>query len=214
MLSADGIPIVMHDPCFGRTVTGIGNVSDSTMLELTAMDAGAWFSRAFAGELVPTYEQVQRLCSENKVWMNVEIKPVPGFDRQTGQAVAKLTRHLFEQEIASHIPGVNDNALPLFSSFSFEALLAARSAAPEIPRGYLVDVIPDDWHQRLLALDAIALHANHKHLSAEQARAVKKTGAGLLCYTVNEPSRAKEILAWGVDAFCTDRIDLIGPDFC
>jgi glycerophosphoryl diester phosphodiesterase len=30
---------------------------------------------------------------------------------------------------------------------------------------------------------------------------------------VNEPERAREILSWGVDAFCTDRIDLIGPDF-
>ncbi|MGB3428629.1 MAG: glycerophosphodiester phosphodiesterase family protein, partial [Burkholderiaceae bacterium] len=35
----------------------------------------------------------------------------------------------------------------------------------------------------------------------------------LFCYTVNEPARARDLLAWGVDAFCTDRIDLIGPDF-
>ncbi|HEY0590111.1 MAG TPA: glycerophosphodiester phosphodiesterase family protein, partial [Pseudoduganella sp.] len=36
---------------------------------------------------------------------------------------------------------------------------------------------------------------------------------GLFCYTVNTPERAREILSLGVDAFCTDRIDLIGPDF-
>ena len=38
-------------------------------------------------------------------------------------------------------------------------------------------------------------------------------GFGLFCYTVNEPTRAAELLEWGVEAFCTDRIDLIGPDF-
>jgi glycerophosphoryl diester phosphodiesterase len=146
--------------------------------------------------------------------MNVEIKPAPGFDEQTGEVVAKLTRHLFEKEIALHIAGTNDNVLPLFASFSFEALRAAKLAAPEIPRGYLVDVIPDDWYQRVLALDAVALHTNHINLSAARAREIKKAGVGLFCYTVNEPSRAKEILSWGVDAFCTDRIDLIGPDFC
>jgi glycerophosphoryl diester phosphodiesterase len=65
----------------------------------------------------------------------------------------------------------------------------------------------------LRTLDAIALHTNHKNLSAEKAKAVTKQGFGLFCYTVNDPARAKEILGWGVDAFCTDRIDLIGPAF-
>ncbi|WP_339939007.1 glycerophosphodiester phosphodiesterase family protein, partial [Undibacterium luofuense] len=36
---------------------------------------------------------------------------------------------------------------------------------------------------------------------------------GLFCYTVNSPERARELLSWGVDAFCTDRIDLIPADF-
>ncbi|MEF9996702.1 MAG: glycerophosphodiester phosphodiesterase family protein, partial [Burkholderiaceae bacterium] len=47
----------------------------------------------------------------------------------------------------------------------------------------------------------------------ELARAVKDAGYWLFCYTVNEPDRAREILSWGVDAFCTDRIDEIGPNF-
>jgi glycerophosphoryl diester phosphodiesterase len=42
---------------------------------------------------------------------------------------------------------------------------------------------------------------------------VKASGAWLFCYTVNDPARARALLHWGVDAFCTDRIDLIGPDF-
>jgi glycerophosphoryl diester phosphodiesterase len=62
-------------------------------------------------------------------------------------------------------------------------------------------------------LGAIALHTNHKHLTPVQAQTIKDAGVGLFCYTVNEPERAREILSWGVDAFCTDRIDLIGPDF-
>jgi glycerophosphoryl diester phosphodiesterase len=44
------------------------------------------------------------------------------------------------------------------------------------------------------------------------ARAIKDAGYWLFCYTVNDPARGKQLLQWGVDAFCTDRIDLVAPD--
>jgi glycerophosphoryl diester phosphodiesterase len=203
MLSVDSIPVLMHDPAFGRTVRGRGKVSETAAAALAAMDAGSWFGAAFAGEPVPTYEQAVNFCKENGIWMNVEIKPAPGFDAVTGRTVARLTQRLFD----TAEPG----SLPLFSSFSFEALAAAQTTAPGIPRGLLVDSIPSDWRDRLRALEAVALHTNHKNLTPELVRAVKSAGYGLFCYTVNTPQRAEEILAWGVDAFCTDRIDLIGP---
>ena len=59
----------------------------------------------------------------------------------------------------------------------------------------------------------MAMHTNHKKLTPALALAVKQAGLGLFCYTVNDPQRARAILAWGVDGFCTDRIDLIGPHF-
>lgn len=213
MLTQDGVPVLMHDPDFGRTVKGRGRVCDTPAATLTAMDAGSWFGPQFAREPVPAFEQVINFCKENKIWMNVEIKPAPGFEIQTGQVVAELAQRLFAAEIAAYVPGRNDTSLPLFSSFSFAALEAAKAAAPGIPRGFLVDAVPSDWRLRLRELDAIALHTNHKNLTEKLARNVKTEGVGLLCYTVNTPQRAREIMAWGVDAFCTDRIDLIGPDF-
>jgi glycerophosphoryl diester phosphodiesterase len=213
MLSKDSIPVLMHDPDFGRTVRGAGKVCDMVADQLAGMDAGSWFGSAFVGEPVPTYEQAVNFCKENGIWMNVEIKPAPGFEEETGRVVAEWTMRLYAAEIAAYRPGANDATLPLFSSFSFEALSSAQAAAPHIPRGFLADVIPPDWLERLRALDAVALHTNHKHLLPERARAVKQAGYGLFCYTVNTPERAREILGWGVDAFCTDRIDLIGPAF-
>jgi glycerophosphoryl diester phosphodiesterase len=213
MLAKDSVPVLMHDPHFGRTVADIGKVSEYTAQEMAAMDAGSWFSREFAGEPVPSFTQVVEFCKAHQIWMNVEIKPVPGFEEQTGRAVAEVARELFSSEIAAHVVGINNASLPLFSSFSYDALLAARTAALEVPRAYLVDTIPSDWRERLEAIGAVALHNNHKHLSPDQAQAVKQAGYGLFCYTVNDPLRAREILSWGVDAFCTDRIDLIGPDF-
>lgn len=212
MLAGDGIPVVLHDPELGRTVAGSGKVPDFSAAELMRMDAGAWFGPAYAGETVPGYADVFRFCLEHGIWMNVEIKPAPGHEAATGRTVAALTAQWLEERGAVAALA-NGWQAPLLSSFSLDALLAARDGAPGIARALLVDVIPSDWQAQLAQAGAVALHTNHKNLTPALAAAVKEAGYGLFCYTVNDPLRAREIRGWGVDAFCTDRIDLIGADF-
>ncbi|MGV3741777.1 MAG: glycerophosphodiester phosphodiesterase [Burkholderiaceae bacterium] len=213
MLSSDGVPIVMHDPELGRTVKGKGWISDYKAQELTAMDAGSWFGKEFAGEPVPAYEQFFRFCMAHGIWMNVEIKPVPGIEEQTGQVTAQCTKQYLD---ALRGPGAwhGDVAkLPLFSSFSFEALMAAKAAAPEIPRTMLFRSLPKNWLAMLQELDAVIVDVSYRQLQAEQVQEVKQGGYGLFCYTVNDLALAKKLKSWGVDAICTDRIDLFRPDF-
>jgi glycerophosphoryl diester phosphodiesterase len=206
MLARDGVPVVMHDPYLGRTVQGTGNVYDYDAAELVARDAGSWFAPRFKDEPVPLFTQVVAFCKANAIWMNIEIKPAPGFEAETGRVVAELTRAMFGLEIAQEDPMV-----PLLSSFSQVALAAAQAAAPDLPRALLLDVMPPDWEAQARTLGAVAIHTNQKNLTADLAKQVKQAGFGLFCYTVNDPVRAWEILAWGVDAMCTDRIDIIGP---
>jgi glycerophosphoryl diester phosphodiesterase len=210
MLSADGVPILMHDERLGRTVAGAGDISDFSAAQLLHMDAGSWFGPQFAGEPVPAFADIAAFCKRSGIWMNVEIKPVPGYERETGRVAAETCAQVFVDEI---VAGAAAASLPLLSSFSFEAMQAAQRAAPELPRAFLLDRIPPDWRELLQQLGAIALHTNQKHLTPELAQAVKSAGYGLFCYTVNEVERARELTAWGVDAFCTDRIDLIDPHF-
>jgi glycerophosphoryl diester phosphodiesterase len=205
MLARDGVPVVMHDPYLG----GAGAVSDYDALALSAMDAGAWFGRAFDAEPVPLFAEFAQFCRAHGVWMNIELKPVPGFELETGALVARMAAAMFADEIAAGRMG----EAPLLSSFSQAALEAAFDAAPQLPRACLMSELPPDWERRARAVEALAIHVNYRHLTPQQAREVKAAGFGLFCYTVNEPARARELLGWGVDAFCTDRIDLIGPDF-
>ena len=209
MLGSDGVAILMHDEQLGRTVAGSGDISSFTSSELTAMDAGAWFGKQFVGERVPLFADVARYCRQNGIWMNVEIKPMPGFEQQTGEVAAQV----IAQEFGAEIGMGNVRAMPLFSSFSFVAVQAAQRRLPAVPRAWLVDRVPADWRARLHELDAVALHTNHKNLTPEMASEIKGAGYGLFCYTVNDRERAAEIRSWGVDAFCTDRIDLIPADF-
>ena len=209
MLARDGVPVVMHDPALGRTVRGSGSVFEHDAADLARMDAGGWFGAAYAGEPVPLFGEFAAWCKAHGVWMNIEIKPAPGYELETGAVVAREAATLFADEIAA-----GERArLPLLSSFSDAALAAARSSAPALPRACLNSALEGDWERRARALEAVAIHTNHLHLTPALAQAVKAHGFGLFCYTVNDPARAAELLSWGVDAFCTDRIDLIRPDF-
>src|SRR5690606_1904840 len=96
MLAGDGVPVLMHDAQLGRTLAGRGKVSDFTAAYLQRRDAGSCFSIEFAGESVPTYEQAFRFCAEHGLWMNVEIKPAPGTEGQTGKVVAEATQRLLQ----------------------------------------------------------------------------------------------------------------------
>jgi glycerophosphoryl diester phosphodiesterase len=205
-LSGDGVPVLMHDPYFGRTIAGKGNVAETSAQDLTAMDAGAWFGAQFAGERVPTLQQVADYCMENRIWMNIELKPAPGLAVETG----RVTGAFMKATLATN----RDASLtPLFSSFAPDALIAARAVAPEIPRGLLATYVAEDWRERLDAVGAIALHTDAKRMTPLLAKEITSAGFGLFCYTVNDPAQARELFDWGVDAFCTDRLDLIAADF-
>lgn len=215
VLAADQVPVLLHDETLERTTNGHGCVADLTAKQLAQLDAGSWFAPEFAREPVPTFADAVALCRAQDTWINIEIKPVAGFEAVTGDVVARETARLYadclrmDGDRAAHI----DARVPLMSSFSQDALRATRAAAPHLPRGWLTDQVPDDWADHMEALGCVALHTNQKYLTPEQAHAIKSAGYWLFCYTVNIPVRAALLLSWGMDAFCTDRLDLMGADF-
>ncbi len=200
-LTAEGMPVLMHDESLDRTTSGHGAVAAAGFTQVQTLDAGAWFGQAFAGERVPTYEAAAGVCRTLGQWANVEIKPCPGREAQTGHCVAAESIRLWAGYARP----------PLLSSFSMEALAAARATAPLLPRALLVEGPPDDWRAALAGLGCIALHVQHSHATPELAAAVHDAGCGLLCYTVNDPARATLLYSFGVDCIVTDRLDLFDP---
>lgn len=194
---AGGDLVLMHDTELGRTVPGRGPVTRLSAAELARLDAGSWLGERWRGEPVPAFAEAAAFCVDHRLWMNAEIKPAPGSEADTGRRVAQACSTLPAGSV-------------LLSSFSMEALVAAREAAPAVPRALLVGAVPDDWEDRLQSLEAVALHVAADRLSPGQAGAIKAAGFGLMAYTVNQPERARALFAIGVDAVCTDRLDLIG----
>lgn len=202
-LSADNVVFLLHDDSVDRTSNGHGAAKNLRYGEIEQLDAGSWFDPNFAGARMPTLAQVAARCFSHGLATNIEIKPCEGRDVETG--------HLVAQEAARLWTGADP--APLLSSFSYAALEAAAEAAPDLPRGMLYEAIPGDWRAQTAALACVSLHADHKKLDERLVAEIKDSGLRILAYTVNEPERARELVKWGVDIVCTDRIDTIGADF-
>ncbi|MDT3610415.1 glycerophosphodiester phosphodiesterase [Cronobacter sakazakii] len=201
-LTKDGQIFLLHDDTLERTSNGWGVAGELNWDELLKVDAGSWFSGAFKGEKLALLSDVAQRCREHRMMANIEIKPTTGTDADTGRVVALAARALWR-----------DMTAPLLSSFSIEALEAAQQAAPELPRGLLLDEWRDDWQTLTTRLGCVSIHLNHKLLDQARVMQLKDAGLRILVYTVNSPRRALELLVWGVDCICTDAIDEIGPDF-
>ena len=200
-LSADGVPFLLHDATLERTSSGTGTAGQKSWSDLSRLDAGGWHSRGFAGEPLPTLESAARFCRANGYALNIEIKPTPGTERRTGEVVASHALRLWQ----------GASVAPLLTSFSQEALQAARETAPGLPRGLLLDTLPDDWLEAALALGCVAVICNH---SLWDSASVKKAhGAGLraLSYTVNDEATARRLRTLDIDGIITDHVDLFSP---
>lgn len=201
-LAGDGTVVLIHDDTLERTTDGRGRVAACSLGDLARLDAGSWHGAAYAGEGVPTFGRVARWLLANGLQANVEIKPCPGRERETGAAVALEARCLWP-------PG---QTAPLLSSFSTLALEGARAAAPELPRALLVESLPSDWLQRCTSLGCVALVAWHEALDEAAIGRVHAAGLRVLAYTVDAPARVRELDSWGIDGLITDAVDRIAPD--
>lgn len=84
----DGHLVCMHDSTVNRTTDGSGKVSNLSLAEIRKLDAGSWFDSQFAGERVPTIDEVLELVSryrQHEILIAVDFK-----DADVEQDVVRL----------------------------------------------------------------------------------------------------------------------------
>ena len=191
-LTADGIPVLLHDATLRRTAGAKSAVARLPRARLADLDAGSWFGPDFAGEPVPDLDQALALAGELGLGLNLEIKaPRGGGAAAMAAVLAVLTRR-----------GADPGRI-LLSSFDRAALRAA--AGGPWPLGMLMGRPPSDWRRFATGIGAVSLHCDHRRLDAAMAARLRASGLPVLAYTVNDRGRAARLFAWGVAAVITDR---------
>ncbi|MBB72511.1 MAG: glycerophosphoryl diester phosphodiesterase [Legionellales bacterium] len=201
MLTADEEVIVMHDTTLDRTTNGEGLVAAMSLAELNALDAGAWFDPLYVGVKIPTLKEVLMVCAKAALGINIEIKPNDG---RVSLLVDKVLNHVGRYWPA-HLPE------PLYSSFN---ALAVRQVCDKVPNAYLATILAEwdeNWQGLADELATVTVHLNEAIVTEERVKAIKATNRQVLAYTVNDPERARELLAMDVDCVFSDKADLLLP---
>ncbi len=198
-LSADGVPFLLHDDTLDRTTSAQGPAGSRSWSELSRLDAGAWHSAPYAGEPPASFEALAAFCVGNGFALDVEIKPSPGTENDTGRAVGEWVRKLWR------------GPAPLLSSFKTPALAGARDSAPELPRALLLDSLWPGCMEMAASLDCVAIIAKHTLMDAALLAQIHGAGRRAMVYTVNDGARADELIALGIDGIVTDAVDRLGP---
>ena len=200
-LSADGVPFLLHDATLQRTSSGHGVAGKLDWSTLSRLDAGAWHSRGYAGEPLPNLAAIAAFCLRNGHALNIEIKPTPGAETATGQAVALEAARLWSGAAVQ----------PLLSSFEPEALRAAQAAAPALPRALLLDSLRTGWLDEARALGCAGVVTNYAVMDAGVLAQVHAAGMRALVYTVNDPAEVLRLVGLGIDGIITDAVDRFSP---
>jgi len=200
-LSRDGVPFLLHDATLDRTTDGQGRAADQDWAGLSRLDAGGWHSRRYAGEPPATLQAAARWLIANGFTADIEIKPTPGQEAETGRVVAQAVAALWGGQARK----------PVLSSFRPESLLAAQEVAPHLPRALLLDSFWHGWQDIAPALELQAVITNHELIDADSLGSLRSGGWRVLCYTVNESARADQLWALGLDGLITDAVDQFVP---
>jgi glycerophosphoryl diester phosphodiesterase len=188
-LSADGQVVVLHDRDCSR-VTG-GRVSELAehmpLRRLLEVELDQ-------GERIPTLDQALSWASDNSCRLNVELK-------NDGSAASDLVDAVLQCIARSSVP--TDNVL----LSSFEDSVVTELSRRETPAvAWLVDS-PSELRQArelLWGLGITIVHPKHTLLTGSTLAELKHNGYVVNTWTVNDPERARELSAGGVDAIITD----------
>jgi glycerophosphoryl diester phosphodiesterase len=193
-LSADGVPVVIHDARVDRTTSGSGAVASLTAEQLRSVDAGAWFGAQFAGERVPTLDEALEVCA-GRARLFVELKSGGG-SILAEAAMAAIARHP-ETDVA-------------VISFDAELVQAVAQRRADVPVGLLVaerNVRRQGHVKSVQATRAVSAGFIAPQATAAGNGLIEAAhGQGLLVsvWTVDDPRAMRRLSDLGVDAVTTN----------
>ncbi|HUY20340.1 MAG TPA: glycerophosphodiester phosphodiesterase family protein [Candidatus Binataceae bacterium] len=185
-LAGDGALVVIHDETVDRTTDGRGPVAELTVPQLKVLDAGARFDARFAGERIPTLDEVFAAVG-TRCGLNLELK--------TRAAAAPLCRTIHARRAYE---------TTIVSSFETAMLERIKAVDPAIRVGLLCDGPADGLIAQARALGAWAVNPRYDLCTAELVVEARRHGLKVLAWTVDEPALMSRLIADGVDGIMTN----------
>ena len=196
-MTKDGELIAIHDTTVDRTTNGTGAVGSLTFEEIRQLDAGSWFGPEFAGEKVPTFEEILD-AFRGKVGILIELKApelYPGIEEKVAEALKERNLHR------------PNNEKIIIQSFNHESMQTSKELLPNVPHGVLAGASWADVTEEQLAEFATYadyFNPNMNIVTHDLVADVHEADMKIYPYTSRSQEQALRLFDLGVDGIITD----------
>lgn len=201
-LTADRKIVCIHDKSTKRTASVDLPVAESTCDELKSIDVGSWKDPKYAGEKIPTLEQVLEIVPRGKVFL-IEIK--------CGQEIVPVLKKTLEKS------DIDPSQLRIIC-FNSEVIAASKKAMPHIKAYWLTSFKQDEqtkiWQPTIKQIlrtlkktksDGLDSQAEPEVVDRNLVNNLQELGYEYHVWTVNDPDQARYFSKLGVESITTDR---------
>jgi len=214
-ITADGVPVVIHDPTLRRTGAGPGVIEQMTASQLSQVDVGSWFNRRhsklaqkdYEGQHLPLLDDVFELFTQG----NREFQDAKLYVELKGVRNRALTINLVRQvvrRIASY--KLEDRATML--SFDIDTIDEIKRINPDVAVGVLFkpSIAPAKMRQGRRFITVAKRHGVseiglHYLLASRRTVALAvENNLNVVVWTVNHPKWLARARAWRISALITN----------
>jgi glycerophosphoryl diester phosphodiesterase len=198
-LTRDVRVVAIHDSTLDRTTNGKGLVHLQSLEEIRALDAGAWFgsrsAESFAGERVPTLNEILRFAKEQDVIFYLEIKS----DSAWG----------VEHAVVAALRDTGEAARVVILSFDPATLESVYRLDNTLMTGYLCEHPANDLVERTVRAGARQIVPRGDLVTPSLVEKAHHAGLQVVAWTINEPDQMRRLIAAGTDGIMTDYPDVL-----
>jgi glycerophosphoryl diester phosphodiesterase len=192
-LSRDARLVAIHDATVNRTTNGQGAVHDMTLAELRRLDAGSWFGSEFAGERIPTIEEILEFANKHDVVFYLEMKPSGSWGG--------------EHALISALRESREIARTVVISFDAAILAALRKIEPTLMTGLLFEGHIPNPLDKAIEIGARQLAVRGDLVTPRLLKEARGHDLQVVCWTVNHPGHMRLLVQAGVDGIISDYPD-------
>jgi glycerophosphoryl diester phosphodiesterase len=200
-LTKDQKVVIIHDESLERTTDGHGLVKDHTLEELKQLDAGGWFHPRFAGERIPTLEEILSKMMDRTL-LNIEIKAIEYGPNQPPDAI--------EQQVVQHIQRQKALSFVLISSFELKILENITAMQLTMPIALISNRPADqDTLKICQSLKIFSWHPKLDIVTRDQVTMMHEANIKVFPYNVNSLKDFQKTIQMETDGVIVDDLRMI-----
>lgn len=186
-LTKDDVLVLSHDPDLKRLAGIPKKIRDVTYEELQDIDIGSSFDEAFAGETIPTLDEILKITTETNTGIIIDVK-------------TNTNEDIYAEEIAKLVEKHDAEELASVQSFNPEFLKLMRTQNENINLGQILYM----YAGNLSSLDIDFYTVRETMLTERFIEHAKKENRNIWVWTVNSKRNIKKVLAYDIDGIITD----------